>query len=137
MSGGQAATIGLFLGLLVSAVVFGMSSDLVSSGDPGRPDAVPADAVWLADAFGGSYWVSCGAAKSKITCNAYSEKGAHVLEATYVPRDDKQAAPPFTDIVASDVERVYLNKVAMVPDGQVAFPHASQQFTYNDGNRLK
>lgn len=116
----MALVVGLLVGLVTSGVVVGVGQRSAATSAPIlRPAELPAEATWHADVFGYPRWIACVPADEGVTCTAYAASGELVLTASYVPVGDAAPAPPFAHIVARKVERIWLNKVAMVPDGPV------------------
>ena len=129
-------------GILAAGVVAGLMcgaalsyfTDKSTSSAGSLPQSVPAGAVWGQDVFGAPRWIHC-AADAKIVCKAYSRDGVLELSASYVPRGDEEPAAPFDDIIAREVGKVWLNKVAMVADGPVEFAVDGKSVEYGEGSR--
>lgn len=126
--------VSVVLGLAVGAFVLTQNSHSVSTAAPGRAQAIPEDAVWVSDAFGSPRWVHCESG-GKVICTAFSPSGTPEVIAAYVARDKDPPTAPFTDIIARDIERVWINKVAMVPTDTVEFKVDGVSVAYKDGVR--
>ena len=127
--------LGVVAGLLVAALIVTLADDTARASSFGvRPNGVPADAILQDNVYGKSRWFHCAVAKGGISCKAYSRSGVEVVSANYVPRDGKAPAAPFEQIVAAEVEKVWLNKIAMVPHGTAKFAGGSS-VEYDNGVR--
>ena len=131
---GAGAVAGLLLSALIVAVV---APSFDADNAPSRPDSVPAEAVWQADLFGYPGWLHCAPAQASVGCTAYSARGVSVLTVNYVAWDAKAALPahPFEHIITPDVEQIWINKVALVPDGTAEFPAERRSIEFRRGKR--
>lgn len=130
----MALAAGVGIGLVVSGLIISLTGGGVGGAPLSRPTAIPAEAVWQDNVYGAPRWIQCAAADGKVTCKTYSPAGAKIVVASYVSRDGK-AAPtsPFSQIVARQVDSIWVNKIAMVADGSVSFPVAGRTIEFASG----